>query len=93
MSVVNDLVESDFSVEKSPFAKCERCWKCLPEVGRLWKWPELCARCADYMDTEYPHAEAFQRALEHHPLRLLAEDPCVPRLMVGWRDRRGLAAR
>jgi isoleucyl-tRNA synthetase len=29
----------------APGAKCERCWRVLPEVGR--DHPDLCHRCAD----------------------------------------------
>ncbi|MSO88579.1 MAG: isoleucine--tRNA ligase [Rhodospirillaceae bacterium] len=32
---------------KAQGQKCERCWKVLPEVGRLADHPDLCGRCAD----------------------------------------------
>ncbi|GAB4172932.1 MAG: isoleucine--tRNA ligase [Thalassobaculales bacterium] len=31
----------------SPHAKCERCWRQTPEVGRSAVHPQLCARCED----------------------------------------------
>ncbi len=31
----------------APGAKCERCWKVLPEVGKDHRHPTLCVRCAD----------------------------------------------
>ncbi len=64
------------------FAKCARCRGCRPEVGRILKWPELCTRCADYMESDYRGAVDYQAGLERHPLRLLAENPNVPRLVV-----------
>ncbi|GAB4370105.1 MAG: isoleucine--tRNA ligase [Deltaproteobacteria bacterium] len=33
-------------VAKAPFAKCERCWNHLPDVGSNPAAPALCARCA-----------------------------------------------
>jgi isoleucyl-tRNA synthetase len=33
--------------ELAPGAKCERCWKVLPDVGRHADHPTLCGRCAD----------------------------------------------
>ncbi len=32
---------------KAPGAKCERCWRVLPEVGRSAAHPTLCLRCED----------------------------------------------
>ena len=34
------------SVERAPYAKCERCWTFSPDVGSAAAEPELCARCA-----------------------------------------------
>jgi isoleucyl-tRNA synthetase len=40
-----------FSVraEKSPHARCERCWNHRPEVGRNAARPDLCARCVSVL--------------------------------------------
>jgi isoleucyl-tRNA synthetase len=35
----------------APGAKCERCWKVLPEVGRHEAHPGLCARCVDAVES------------------------------------------
>ncbi|MEM8937330.1 MAG: class I tRNA ligase family protein, partial [Pseudomonadota bacterium] len=32
---------------KAPGAKCERCWRILPDVGATPDYPDLCGRCAD----------------------------------------------
>ncbi len=32
---------------KADGAKCERCWKVLPEVGRDAEYEDICSRCAD----------------------------------------------
>ncbi|MBX6322262.1 MAG: isoleucine--tRNA ligase [Rhodospirillaceae bacterium] len=37
-------------VEAAPGAKCERCWKVLPEVGSQPAHPALCRRCADTVE-------------------------------------------
>ena len=34
------------AVEPAGGAKCERCWKILPSVGKDGEHPALCARCA-----------------------------------------------
>src|SRR5438477_467557 len=31
-------------------AKCERCWRVLPEVGRNHRHPQLCVRCSDAVE-------------------------------------------
>ena len=38
VAVVAELAEGE---------KCERCWKVLPEVGRVAEAPQTCGRCAD----------------------------------------------
>ena len=42
------MVSKHESVTVTPAqgAKCERCWKILPSVGRDGEHPTLCARCA-----------------------------------------------
>ena len=37
-------------------AKCARCWRLLPEVGRDERHPALCARCVDAVDAARPAA-------------------------------------
>jgi len=37
-------------------SKCARCRNHDVAVGRIWKWPELCWRCSDVMDTIEQHA-------------------------------------
>ncbi len=32
--------------ERSPYQRCERCWRHLPDVGNNASYPDLCARCA-----------------------------------------------
>jgi isoleucyl-tRNA synthetase len=31
-------------------AKCERCWRVVPDVGADQRWPAVCARCAEALD-------------------------------------------
>lgn len=40
-------VEAEARVTRAPGEKCARCWRVLPEVGRIAGSPALCARCAD----------------------------------------------
>jgi isoleucyl-tRNA synthetase len=35
----------------APGGKCARCWKMLPEVGRVAAHPALCLRCADAVES------------------------------------------
>ncbi len=37
--------------ERSPYAKCERCWNYRPTVGRTAEHPTLCDRCARVVTT------------------------------------------
>ncbi|MBI3708220.1 MAG: isoleucine--tRNA ligase [Proteobacteria bacterium] len=37
-------------VELADGAKCQRCWRVLPEIGATPKHPDLCRRCADAVD-------------------------------------------
>ena len=32
-------------------AKCGRCWRVLTDVGSDARWPTVCARCADALET------------------------------------------
>jgi isoleucyl-tRNA synthetase len=36
--------------EKSPHAKCERCWNLRASVGRSVAHPTLCGRCVSVLD-------------------------------------------
>jgi len=31
-------------------AKCERCWRVVPDVGSDERWPTVCSRCADALN-------------------------------------------
>ncbi|MBX6373769.1 MAG: isoleucine--tRNA ligase [Acetobacteraceae bacterium] len=46
--------------QAAPGAKCERCWRVLPEVGRSPRHPTLCLRCEDAVEAH----PAFSRAAE-----------------------------
>ncbi len=39
--------ESSAVVTKTPYLRCERCWRHRPAVGTLPDYPTLCDRCAD----------------------------------------------
>ncbi len=43
---VSTGTEINVDVEPAQGAKCERCWKILPSVGKDGEHPALCARCA-----------------------------------------------
>ncbi len=43
---VSTGTEIKVDVEPAQGAKCERCWKILPSVGKDGEHPGLCARCA-----------------------------------------------
>jgi isoleucyl-tRNA synthetase len=38
-------------VRKAEDAKCERCWKVLPEVGSIPEHPQACSRCESVVNT------------------------------------------
>jgi len=46
----SDLPALGVVVSKADGAKCDRCWKILPEVGSLAKHPDLCRRCHDVVE-------------------------------------------
>ena len=31
-------------------AKCERCWRVVPDVGEDDRWPTVCTRCAEALE-------------------------------------------
>jgi isoleucyl-tRNA synthetase len=39
------------TITSAPGSKCARCWRVLPEVGHQPRHPELCARCADAVES------------------------------------------
>jgi isoleucyl-tRNA synthetase len=45
-----DVVEVGIRVSSAPGERCERCWRVLPEVGRVPGHADLCRRCADVVD-------------------------------------------
>ena len=42
---IEDSVETEASISKTPFQKCARCWRHRPSVGASAAHPELCDRC------------------------------------------------
>ena len=39
-------------------AKCERCWRVIPDVGSDARWPSVCTRCAEALDAiNFPPAQ------------------------------------
>lgn len=67
-------------------AKCHRCRKYLPEVGKIYKWPDVCWRCSDVMDSfEENNPDLYKKyadAMQDHPMRKAAnERPNVKRLL------------
>ncbi|MBV8574910.1 MAG: isoleucine--tRNA ligase, partial [Acetobacteraceae bacterium] len=46
-----EVVERPVIVRPAPGTKCARCWRVLPEVGQQRGHPELCARCADAVES------------------------------------------
>ena len=45
-----DVAEVGVRVSPAPGERCERCWRVLPEVGRVPGHADLCRRCADVVD-------------------------------------------
>jgi isoleucyl-tRNA synthetase len=45
-----DVAEVGVRVTAATGNRCERCWKVLPEVGRVRGYPDLCRRCAGVVD-------------------------------------------
>ncbi len=38
------------NAEVAAGAKCERCWRVVPDVGSDARWPSVCSRCAEALD-------------------------------------------
>ena len=71
---------------RAPGAKCPRCWQYRIEVGKLWKNPDLCYRCCDAVATlKLPDIESF---CDNHPIRVLALDPTVKKLIMSTDGKR-----
>jgi isoleucyl-tRNA synthetase len=47
VEIVTDTAATTERVEadRSPYAKCERCWNYRPSVGQIAEHPTLCDRC------------------------------------------------
>ena len=45
-----DVAEVGVRVSLAPGERCERCWRVLPEVGRVPGHADLCRRCAEVVD-------------------------------------------
>lgn len=43
-------IETQVTINQASGNKCRRCSQWSIDVGRIWKWPDLCHRCADEMD-------------------------------------------
>jgi isoleucyl-tRNA synthetase len=44
---LDDVADVGVVVSSAEGAKCERCWRVLPEVGSDSRYPDVCVRCAD----------------------------------------------
>jgi len=64
VAVNHTMVPDDLfmDVHKSDSAKCERCWRHIPDVGKEEKYPTVCLRCAEALDAidfpPYPYLES-----------------------------------
>ena len=45
-----DVAEVGVRISPAPGERCERCWRVLPEVGRVPGHADLCRRCAEVVD-------------------------------------------
>jgi isoleucyl-tRNA synthetase len=45
-----DVAEIGVVVKPAEGARCERCWRVLPEVGQVHTHPDLCRRCVEVLD-------------------------------------------
>jgi isoleucyl-tRNA synthetase len=43
--------ETTVSAQKSPHKKCQRCWNYWPSVGKNTKFPDICERCAEVINS------------------------------------------
>jgi len=54
---LSDATEIGVVPQPAPGAKCQRCWKVLPDVGQHAEVPETCGRCASVVLTTRAAAE------------------------------------
>jgi len=50
--IIEDADEVSASVEKTPYAKCARCWRHRETVGQSTVHPDLCDRCVSVVTTK-----------------------------------------
>ncbi|PYL83439.1 MAG: hypothetical protein DMF23_09540 [Verrucomicrobia bacterium] len=50
--IIEDADEVSASVEKTPYAKCARCWRHRETVGQSTIHPDLCDRCESVVTTK-----------------------------------------
>jgi len=50
VAATKDAVAIIVRAEVAAGAKCERCWRVVPDVGTDNRWPAVCARCAEALD-------------------------------------------
>lgn len=46
--------------------KCERCWKCSHDVGKIKLHPDLCLRCAEVMELQFKGTEIYEKLQRWH---------------------------
>ena len=49
--LAEDLDDVDIQLTKASGTKCDRCWRHIPDVGQQEKYPTVCHRCAEALDT------------------------------------------
>jgi isoleucyl-tRNA synthetase len=47
IGAIKDAAAIIAKAEVASGAKCERCWRVVPDVGSDSRWPSVCARCAE----------------------------------------------
>ncbi|MBV9199088.1 MAG: isoleucine--tRNA ligase, partial [Alphaproteobacteria bacterium] len=45
-----EVADVGVRISPAPGQRCERCWRVLPEVGRVPGHADLCVRCAEVVD-------------------------------------------
>jgi isoleucyl-tRNA synthetase len=59
--VIEDATEPSATVEKTPFAKCARCWRHRESVGQSSAHPDLCDRCESVVAAAQREGQAPER--------------------------------
>ncbi|PYL01345.1 MAG: isoleucine--tRNA ligase [Verrucomicrobia bacterium] len=59
--IIEDATEPSATVEKTPFAKCARCWRHRESVGQSSAHPDLCDRCEGVVASPKPEGRASAR--------------------------------